>query len=176
MTETARVAGPRRASVRRALPSREVLVATLEEAYRGPAWHGPALLVTLRGCTTDEACWRAAPGRNTIWELALHAAYGKHLLRVRLTGERRRFPRALARSWWPVAPKPGTAQWQEDLALLESVHRALVEGVAEASAARLARRRAGRRHTIAEEILGLALHDTYHGGQIALLRKLYESR
>jgi hypothetical protein len=176
MTETARVVGRRRESARRALPSSAVLVAALEEAYRGPAWHGPALLVTLRGCTPDEASWRAAAGRNTIWELALHAAYGKHLLRVRLTGERRRFPRVLGRSWWPVAPEPSAAQWQEDLALLESAHRALVEGVAEASAARFARRRAGRRHTIAEEILGLALHDTYHGGQIALLRKLYESR
>lgn len=155
-----------------ALPAAALLVRTLDEAYRGPAWHGPSFLATLRDCSIEEARHRVAPGRNTIWELVLHAAYGKHILRVRLTNERRRFPRALARSWWPVAPDPTLPQWREDLALLETSHRALVEAVATAPAARLARRRSGRRHTIGEEILGLALHDTYHAGQIALLRKL----
>ena len=155
---------------------RGVLLRALDEAHRGPAWHGPALLVTLRHCSVDEASHRIAPGRNTIWELVLHAAYGKHRVRVRLTGDRRRFPRALARDWWPVAPDPSEAQWKDDLALLDDSHRALVEAVAEADDARLARRRAGRRHTMAEEILGIALHDTYHAGQITLIRKLFQAR
>lgn len=146
----------------------------LDEAYRGPAWHGPSLRSTLRDCPIEVAAKRVAPGRNTIWELLLHAAYGKHLGRVRLTGERRRFPHPMARSWWPVAPAPSSAQWEEDLALLDEAHRALVEAVRDAPAARLARRRAGRRHTMAEEILGLALHDTYHGGQISLLRRILQ--
>ena len=155
---------------------RGALIRALDEAHRGPAWHGPALLVTLRHCSVDEACHRIARGRNTIWELVLHAAYGKHRVRVRLTGDRRRFPRALARDWWPVAPDPTEAQWNDDLALLDDSHRWLVEAVAEAEDARLARRRPGRRHTMAEEILGIALHDTYHGGQITLIRKLFQAR
>jgi hypothetical protein len=152
-----------------------VLVTALDEAFRGPAWHGPSLVDTLRDCTADAASHRLAPGRNTIWELVLHAAYGKHLVRSRLTNERQRFARVLDRPWWPAAPEGGTSStWKEDLALLHASHAALVESVAAASPARLGHRRARRRHTIGEEILGLALHDTYHGGQIVLIRRLLE--
>jgi hypothetical protein len=45
-----------------------------------------------------------------------------------------------------------------------------VEAVATASAAQLARR---LRRPLLAQIAGAALHDTYHGGQIGLLRKLY---
>lgn len=151
------------------------LVRALDEAFRGPAWHGPSLVDALRDCPVDEASRRMAPGRNTIWELALHAAYGKHLVRSRLTNERQRFARVLERPWWPVAPSERTSSaWNADLALLHASHAALVEAVAAAGPGRLAHRRARRRHTIGEEILGLALHDSYHGGQIVLIRKLLE--
>ena len=97
-----------------------VLVSALNEAFRGPAWHGPSLVDTLLDCTADTASRRIAPGRNTIWELVLHAAYGKHLVRSRLTSERQRFARVLDRPWWPVAPEGSSSAWKEDLALLHA--------------------------------------------------------
>lgn len=156
--------------------SPRLLARTLEEAHHGPAWHGPALRPILNGCDATEASWRVADGRNTIWELVLHAAYGKHIIRTRLTGTRARFPRAAARYWWPAAPEPSDEAWSADLALLDATHRALVEAIESISPATLARRRAGKRHTLGDEALGIALHDTYHGGQIALLRKLWPGR
>lgn len=148
------------------------LVRALEEAHTGPAWHGPSLRATLRHCTIEEAQFRVAADRNTIWELVLHIACGKHVVRNRLTGSRERFARPLRRSWWPAPPPPSESAWKEDLALLESSHEKLVSAVAEATAAALARRRAGKRHDFGQEVLGVALHDTYHAGQITLLRKL----
>jgi hypothetical protein len=149
------------------------LVRALEEAHKGPAWHGPSLHVTLRHCTIEEAQFRVATHRNTIWELVLHIAYGKHVVRNRLTGSRERFARPLRRSWWPATPPPSDAAWREDLALLESAHEKLVSAVAAATPAALARRRARKRHDFGQEVLGVALHDTYHAGQITLLRKLF---
>ena len=149
------------------------LVRALEEAHTGPAWHGPSLRVTLRHCTIEEAQFRVAPDRNTIWELVLHIAYGKHVVGNRLTGSRERFARPLRRSWWPATPPPSDAAWRADLALLESSHEKLVRAVSEATPAALARRRTGKRHDFGQEVLGIALHDTYHAGQISLLRKLY---
>lgn len=151
------------------------LVQALEEAHKGPAWHGPSLRVTLRNCTIEEAQFRPAPERNTIWELVVHIAYGKHVVRNRLTGSRERFAHPLRRSWWPATPAPSEAAWREDLALLETSHEKLVKAVSEATPAALARRRAGKRHDFGQEVLGVALHDTYHAGQITLLRKLFAS-
>src|SRR5688572_25787746 len=78
----------------------------LEEAFTGPAWHGPSLTGALRGVTPAEASWRPAPGRNTIWELLLHAAYTKHVVLCRLLGRPERFARGLRRAWWPATPDP----------------------------------------------------------------------
>lgn len=172
MARLASANAPKRGGSERAIDS-AALVRALEEAHNGPAWHGPSLRVTLRHCTIDEAQFRVAPDRNTIWELVLHIAYGKHVVRNRLTGSRERFARPLRRSWWPATPAPSDAAWQEDLGLLESSHEKLVSAVAAATPAALARRRAGKRHDFGQEVLGIALHDTYHAGQITLLRKLY---
>lgn len=155
-------------------PDRRTIEWFLREAYSGPAWHGPSVRTALAGVAAEAAAWRPGPGRNTIWELALHLAYTRHLLLVRIgEAETRRFPRRLARPWWPRMPERATAAaWREDGALLERCQERLLEVVARLPAERLATRRAGQRGTIAHELLGVALHDTYHAGQIRLLVRL----
>jgi uncharacterized damage-inducible protein DinB len=148
-------------------------MALLEEAFAGPAWHGPSLRGALRGVTPAEASWRPAPGRNTIWELLVHVAYTKHVVLGRLVGRTDRFARPLRKAWWPATPDPADdAAWRRDRALLDASHRALMEAVRSASPAALAR---GGKRPLIEQLAGAALHDTYHGGQISLLRKLYHS-
>jgi DinB superfamily len=149
-------------------------VALLEEAFRGPAWHGPSLSGVLRGVSAAEASWRPSPGRNTIWEMVLHAAYTKHVVRGRLLQRSERFPRPLPRAWWPAAPEPADdAAWRADRALLVASHEALVDAVRRAPPAALNRR---LRRPLLEHLAGVALHDTYHGGQVGLLRKLYRAQ
>ncbi|HEU5170472.1 MAG TPA: DinB family protein [Gemmatimonadales bacterium] len=161
-------------SSREGAPDRAALLRLLHEAFVGPAWHGPSVAAALRGARAAEALWRPAQGRNTIWELVLHLAYSKHVVLRRLTGHAGRFPRRLRRPWWPALPRPADeAAWQRDRALLEDCHRALVAAVQAAPGAALAR---VTRRPLAEHVAGIALHDTYHGGQIRLLRKLREVR
>ena len=154
------------------------LMRLLDDAFSGPAWHGPSLRGSLRGATAAEALWRPAPGRNCVWDLVLHAAYGKHLVIHRLDPVASpRFPRPLARAWWPALPDdPDAAAWRRDRALLDEYHRRLVEVVAELSPARLLVTLAGARHTLGQEVAGVALHDVYHAGQIRLVRRLYVER
>ena len=159
---------------------RTELIRLLTEAFKGPAWHGASLRSTLRGITWQEALWRPAPGRNTIWDLTVHAARGKHIVLQRLAPEAAgRFPRRLPRTWWPrtaaedAASGAGSAAaWNQDLALLEESHRALVDAVSTVPVERLYTRRRGRRDTIGQEVSGIALHDVYHAGQIRLLHKM----
>ena len=154
---------------------RAELLRALDEGFRGPAWHGPSLRSALRGVTAAGARWTPAPGRNSIWELALHAAYTRHRVLRRLDPTlAARFPRAVRRGWWPRLPDPpDAAAWKADLALLDESHRKLCDAVVQLPAARLLVTRPGKRWTLGQEVLGVAMHDVYHAGQVQLLRRLH---
>jgi uncharacterized damage-inducible protein DinB len=151
-------------------PSREILVAELDEVYRGPAWHGPSVLEALDGVTAARAYAHPQPERHSIWELVRHLTHGRHLMTERLTESSFEFPQAVREPWWPVAPRePSEAAWREDLGLLDECHRRLVEAVRGASDAQLERRPNPGDQTLAQQLLGTAIHDAYHAGQIRLL-------
>jgi uncharacterized damage-inducible protein DinB len=156
------------------LPTKPVLRRALEEVYRGPAWHGASLLTTLRTIGPAAAGRRAAPGRNTIWELVLHLAYTRHRVLLRLgTGAVARFPRPLRTAWWPRMPDPASLEaWHADLELLGDYQDRLLTALARTPLSRLRRRRSGQPDPIGFEVLGVAIHDAYHTGQIRLLLRL----
>lgn len=169
-----------RATVRRPLPTRPALRRLLDEAFHGPAWHGPSLKHALRGVRADEALWRPGAGRPNAWEQALHCAIGKNIVANRLDPSRKaRFPRKLARSWWADAPeiedaRAREAAWRDDLALLDAMHERLVSTLARVKPSRLQEAHAGSRFVLGEHVAGMALHDSYHAGQIALVLRLAE--
>lgn len=156
------------------LPSKPVLRHALEEVYRGPAWYGASLLTTLRSIGPAEASHRVAPRRNTVWELVLHLAYTRHRVLLRLgLGSAGRFPRPLRTAWWPRMPRPASeAAWQADLDLLSDYQDRLLAGLRNVPQSRLRRRRSGQPNPIGFEVLGTAMHDAYHTGQIRLLLRL----
>jgi len=142
-----------------------------DEAFDKAAWHGPNLWQSLRGVTAEQASWRPAPGRHNIWEVALHAAYWKYVVRRKLAGGKRGgfvlagsnfFPR-------PEAGKRSEEAWKNDKEILRSEHAALREAI---------RRTLGKPQTarLSRTLWGVAFHDVYHAGQIRLLRRLMEKR
>lgn len=172
----AAVAGSKEAATAE-LPARPVLLAALRESYEGPAWHGPSVRAALRGVTAEDASWRPAPGRNTIWELTLHLAYTRHRLLSRLgalgDGAPRRFPRKLRTSWWPRPPDALTEEaWREDRALLEQYQRWLIEAVRTVPRKTLEARQSRTQPVPARQLLGVAFHDVYHAGQIRFIVRL----
>lgn len=146
---------------------RKLLLHALDEGYGAKAWHGTTLKGSLRGVTAAEAAKRPAPGRHSIWELAVHAAYWKYTVWRKLTGAKRgSFPRK--GSNWLAVPSPATpAAWKRDIDLLASCHRdlrAAVEKLGELTPRRL------------RLIAGIALHDAYHTGQIQLVKRMIRSK
>lgn len=150
---------------------RALILFSLNESYVGPAWHGPSVREALAGVTASVAAKRLAAGRNSVHELVLHLAHGRHLLIERVTAAPpREFPRPIREPWWPVAPADvSNATWRADLELLDDYHRMLMEAVRQATPKQLERVPERSDHTIAQQLLGMALHDTYHAGQIRLL-------
>ena len=143
----------------------------LDQAYAGPAWHGPHLRAAVRGVSPAVATYRPRRGRPCLWEIMLHCAYWKHRVRQRILGTDEPFARPGGD--WPAAPaRPDARQWRADVALLAREHRALLATLATLSPRALARPSRGHRQTPHEMLVGIALHDTYHAGQIRALRKL----
>jgi DinB superfamily len=141
-------------------------------------WHGgPTPVGAVRGVTAEQAAWRPGPRRKSIWSLTLHIAYWDYAVRRLLDRSARgAFPRAPSN--WPAPPTPGDARaWAADLAVLREEHERLVHAVRGVHPGRLGRRPQGsKRWTYGELLVGIAMHDAYHTGQIQLLKRLWLER
>ena len=150
-------------------PRLDVLTRGLEEAYGGPAWHGPTLASALRSLSEKQAAWRPGVGRHNAWELAVHAAYWKYRV-LRYVGADP--PDGFSEPGSNFFARPAEpARLADDLATLDDWHRQLVEAVRAFDPARLDET-AYDAYSFEALIRGAAAHDVYHAGQIRLLRRL----
>ena len=154
--------------------SREVqqLLSIIDQAYDHRSWHGTNLRGSIRGLSAKQAARRPRPERHNIWELVVHAEYWKYAVARRLTGQRRGSFPLKGSNWFPRRQSANDEQWRSDVVLLERMHRALREAVANLSAGDLSRKPKGSKISNAFIITGIAAHDLYHAGQIQLLKKL----
>ncbi|MBI4418288.1 MAG: DinB family protein [Ignavibacteriales bacterium] len=144
----------------------------IEESYSKKTWHGPNLRGSLRGVSARKAAARPAPGRHNIWEIAVHCAYWKYIVRRRILGERRGSFPLKGSNWFR---RPGTLSeeaWRTDLALLRRCHEGMVKAVRTLSPSALGRTPRGSTVSTRAILRGIALHDVYHAGQIQLLKRL----
>jgi uncharacterized damage-inducible protein DinB len=114
-----------------------------------------------------------------MWELVLHMTSWTDEVRRRLGGAEPGTPDA---GDWPPVTDVSEAAWERAKAGLAAAHAALLADAARLSATDLARRvgtvrdpELGTGVTYAGLLVGLAQHDAYHTGQLALVRRLIES-
>ncbi|MEX2540693.1 MAG: DinB family protein [Trueperaceae bacterium] len=138
------------------------------------SWHGgPTVLGALRGVTPEAASWKPYPDRHSIWELALHVAYWNYRVLARIS-EELDFPRSP--SDWPAVPEPADASaWQEDRRFVKEWHDRLVAGLESLDDHRLDEKAGNTETYVADIVTGVLLHDTYHAGQIQLMKRLARS-
>jgi hypothetical protein len=152
-------------------------VSVIDSAYNRQSWHGTNLRGSVRGLSVKDVVRRPKPGAHNIWELVVHCAYWKYVVRRRLTGGKRgSFPLAgsnfFERPVGGAAPTELMRQWNADLALLDDMHDQLREVVAGLSASQLRQRGSAKKPTAMWLVQGIVAHDLYHAGQIQLIKKL----
>jgi len=149
-----------------------LLLRIIDEAYERKAWHGTNLRGSIRGLTQEQAAWRPSPVRHNIWEIVVHAAYWKYILRRRLLGEKKgSFP--LKGSNWFKRPSTRFDEgWHEDVSLLDETHRRMRQAIAELQPQHLHKTPPTSQVSNSTLIYGIAAHDLYHAGQIQLLKRL----
>jgi uncharacterized damage-inducible protein DinB len=141
----------------------------IERTVTGPMWHGPALSNVLDGVTRDRALARPLPGAHSIWEIVLHITAWCDISRLRLKGQATQDP--TPEQDWPPVPTTGAEDWAAAVARLGDSHRQLAAAVRLLTDAQLDARVAGLEYPVGVMLSGVVEHGTYHGGQIALLKK-----
>lgn len=155
----------------------ERIIQELEHAHTGGPWHGPSRADVLADATVEEAARRPSPHGHGIWALVLHMRAWTSEVARRVREGDKRLP---AEGDWPALPVPSQETWGDAIAALDAAHRDVVAAVRERGAARLDELAgsadelaAGGGVTYRVMLHGLAQHDAYHTGQIALLKRIY---
>jgi len=144
----------------------------IERTVSGPMWHGPALIELLNGVTHEQAAARPIAGAHTIWELVLHITTWSDIARERINKRALESPPADV-DFPPPPPVPTAAAWADAVARLTASHSALAREVAALPPDALAEvvPVPKPRYTVSTLLHGVIEHGTYHGGQIALLKR-----
>jgi uncharacterized damage-inducible protein DinB len=144
----------------------------VRRAFYGDAWHGDSLLQILEGVAAAQASARPVKNAHSIWELVLHIAAWDGAVRRRMTGV------ALELSGddnFPPVTDVSEAAWRKALAHLRRNHDELIEAVEKFPEVRLAELVPGKKgahYNFYYMLYGLAQHESYHAGQIGLLKKM----
>jgi len=141
----------------------------LRRAFEGDAWHGPALLELLDDVDAGTAAAKPLPDVHSIWELVLHVAAWDAAACRRLGGET---VQLTGEANFPVVPKPTEAAWRKAVAQAKRTHDGLVKTVAGLTESRLRERVPGKKYDFYFMLHGVAQHELYHAGQIAILKKI----
>lgn len=158
-------------------PSR--ILDQLRRSHDGDPWHGSSVMQILDGVTAAQSAWQPPNGAHSIWELVLHMTAWRNEVAARVTGKPAGEP---AEGDYPPVGDPTPRRWKAALDALEASHRRLVEVTRGLSDDQLFRTTNDSRDgalgsgaTGYELLHGIVQHDAYHGGQIAILKRIRRS-
>jgi uncharacterized damage-inducible protein DinB len=143
----------------------------IRRAFEGHAWHGDSVLELLADVHAKTAAARPISNAHSIWEILLHIAAWDDVVRRRIGGtavtlsEEQNFP--------PVKDT-SEAAWRQAIASAKQTHSQLIRAVAAFPDSRLQHQVPGQtqnHYNFFCMFSGIAQHELYHAGQIALLKK-----
>jgi len=149
-------------------PEAALIADQLRRAFYGEAWHGPAVIELLADVDAATAAAKPLANAHSIWELVLHIAAWDNAGMVRLGGEKCQLT---GLDNFPLVSKATEAAWRKSVAETRRTHDKLVKIVAALSDSRLRERVPGKKYDFYHLLHGIAQHELYHAGQIALLKK-----
>ena len=147
----------------------------IKRTVAGPMWHGPALDELLASVSSDQAAARPIAGAHSIWEIVLHVTAWAEIALARLHGQRTGDP-APDEDWPPVRGSDAAANWQAALERLRESYRALATDTRRLEPSAFDEKVAGADYSVSNLLHGVIEHGTYHGGQIALLKRALEGK
>ena len=153
-----------------------LLIDQLHRAFDGDPWHGPSIVNLLAGITVKQAMAAPPGGVQSIAAIVAHMTSWVAEVTRRLTGHAAADP---IEGDWPIPRATDREGWAAmHLELAEAMAK-LTEVVAGFPQARWGDKVGDTRTpalgtgvTYEQTVLGVVQHLAYHGGQIAILRKV----
>ena len=149
----------------------------IKRAVAGPMWHGAALDELLAHVSCEQAVARPIPGAHSIWEIVLHVTAWAEIALARVHGHRTGDP--APDEDWPPVPASGSdlaADWHAALERLRESYRALATDTRRLDPSTIDEKVPGLDYSVSNLLHGVIEHATYHGGQIALLKRALEKQ
>jgi hypothetical protein len=139
--------------------------------YKGPCWHGPALAQNLEGITAAQAAEHPIGEGHSIWELVQHATAWINVVINTLDGQT--YAVLPTEQDWAAISAQDDAAWESALEILDSSMDALCGAVAELTDDKLDVLVPGQDFSYYWMLNGVVAHNTYHSGQVGILRKAF---
>ena len=151
----------------------QFIVEQLRRSVESEAWHGPSVLEVLDGLDAKAAAAHPVEGLHSIWEVLNHVSAWIEAVNVRLTG---RAVELEGERDWPSVTSTGKKDWTLACDTLSHRLRRLIETLETLTDDDLDGPVPNRDHTRAHMLAGLAQHNAYHAGQMALLKRAMPHR
>jgi uncharacterized damage-inducible protein DinB len=149
----------------------------IKRAVSGPMWHGASLDELLDHVSSEQAAARPIRGAHSIWEIVLHVTAWAEIALARVHGQRSTDP--APDEDWPPVPALGSdpaADWQAARERLRESYRALATDTRRLDESTIDAKVPGLDYSVSNLLHGVIEHGTYHGGQIALLKRALGER
>ena len=152
----------------------ELVLEVLKQSFEGVAWHGPSFMAVLKGVDRVQSSERPIDARHTIWEIVNHCSYWMEAVAMALHGER--FPDIESNEDWPKMEMTEDG-WNQAKDRLRKAYESLIQSIKNLEEVQFTQRVhgsfKGRSYTTTfrKMLHGISDHNTYHAGQIAILKK-----
>jgi len=139
------------------MTEREMLIQMSDEMWKSYTWI-PGWSQSFADLTPQQAAWKPAPERNSIWQILNHIAFWRETVVNRLAGQPPT-EEVINKSNWESPAEVTDTAWKAALARLERSHQAI-------------RKAQGDESVPVEKLRYLLPHDAYHLGQAMYVRAL----
>jgi uncharacterized damage-inducible protein DinB len=144
-------------------------------------FHGKGAHVDPVACVADlsaDAAARTIPGfPHSTWQLLAHINYWMDYETRRIDGQTPQYPAHASESWPAAAAPPSDADWKSEIARFQSLLQRSVQ-IAKSDPATLSRevprahqQQNDKSSTVAALLWQTMVHNSYHIGQIAMIRR-----
>lgn len=148
---------------------RAQLLRIFKSAYDDDPWIDVPIKDVLEGISAKQAASRPVPDANTIWEIVNHMIAWQRSIIRRLGGEV--FPAPKHNYIQPIADT-SEAAWDTTRKAMADARKQILNFLESYDLSGLENNYPGSTLPNFEQLYGLLQHDSYHLGQIVILRKL----
>ncbi|MFP6616090.1 MAG: DinB family protein [Candidatus Hydrogenedentota bacterium] len=151
------------------MSERTTIQGIVKSVADGQTWYGPSVSDIVKDITPETARTRSVANTHSIWEIAAHmVAWQEYNLRVMNGGDSAFLDDAHD---WPDVEGHTDTDWEASIEQLAADSRLIAEKLDSWDDEKLRETVRGRDFPFKVLLHGIAQHNIYHSGQIALLKK-----